>query len=95
CRNAISLIYRASLSALIYEFHCEFSEGDTEGDCQRKVPRSPDEVAVLFSTLTRIWLLAAYAHQMPTEEEFTRLCDEWPRVFNTGRVGIPNRAEAS
>jgi len=95
CRNAISLIYRASLSALIHEFHCEFSEGDTEGDCQRKVPRSLDEVAVLFSTLTRIWLLAAYAHQMPTEEEFSRLCDEWPRVFNTGRVGIPNRAEAS
>ncbi len=94
-RNAISLIYRASLSALMHDFHCEFSEGDTEGDCLRKVLIGPEEVVALFRKLTRMWLLAAYAHHIPTEEDFSRLCDEWPHVFNANRYGMGNSAEAS
>ncbi|MCZ6617196.1 MAG: DUF4129 domain-containing protein [Gammaproteobacteria bacterium] len=93
CREAISLIYRASLSTLIHDFHCEFKEGDTEGDCLRKAPRSPGEVAALFRKLTRIWLLAAYAHQMPAERDFSSLCDQWSRVFDMGVSGMSNSAE--
>ncbi|MCZ6852694.1 MAG: DUF4129 domain-containing protein [Gammaproteobacteria bacterium] len=94
-RNAISLIYRASLSALIHDFHCEFSEGDTEGDCLRKVPVGPEDVVALFRKLTRMWLFAAYAHRIPTEEDFSTLCDEWPHVFKTDRFDLVNNAEAS
>ncbi len=89
-RKAISLVYRASLSVLIHDFRCEFSEGDTEGDCLSKVPGSAGEVAVLFRRLTRMWLFAAYAHQMPSEADFSKLCDEWPRVFNSGLPGNQN-----
>ena len=76
------------------DFHCEFSEGDTEGDCLRKVPGQPVEVSALFRKLTRMWLLAAYAHQMPVDEDFSQLCDEWTSVFND-LPGMPNRAEVS
>lgn len=81
-REALGLLYRASLARLIFLHRLEITEAATEGECRRLVEKlRPRDEAGYFTALTRAWLLAAYAHETPDRDELTGLCDRWTDVY--------------
>ncbi|MEZ5979081.1 MAG: DUF4129 domain-containing protein [Planctomycetota bacterium] len=81
-REALSLLYRASIVALVRERGVPIVDGDTEGDCVRRVARSTDDgVRRPFSNLTRAWQACAYGEIVPRDAEFESLCAQWRGVF--------------
>ncbi len=80
-RDALGLLYRASLSKLIHDFNCEFEDGFTELECQTIVERMQLPLASYFAKLTTVWRLLAYGHQLPTESSFMLLAEQWTQNF--------------
>ena len=81
-REALGLLYRASLARLIFLHRLEITEAATEGECRRLVEKlRPRDEAGYFTALTRAWLLAAYAHETPDRDELTGLCNRWTAVY--------------
>jgi hypothetical protein len=57
-------------------------EGDTEGDCVRRVDRSgPAALADYFRRLVDAWGLVAYAHRSPAAAATQNLVEDWARHF--------------
>ena len=80
-REALSLLYRASLVRLMDE-GLEFLQGDTEGDCLRTVKRGiASSRASYFARLVEAWQLIAYAHRSPARDAALALADGWPAAF--------------
>ena len=80
-REALSLLYRASLVRLMDE-GLEFVQGDTEGDCLRTVKRGIAATrARYFTQLVEAWQLIAYAHRSLAREAALALADGWPAAF--------------
>ncbi|MCX6855349.1 MAG: DUF4129 domain-containing protein, partial [Verrucomicrobia bacterium] len=79
-RIALSLLYRGSLSRLVEQQRLPIRDSDTEDDCLDHLLRAkPTGVErAYFSTLTRLWVRAAYARQEATSAEFDELCAAWP-----------------
>jgi len=78
-REALSLLYRGSLSRLVEQRNLPIRDSDTEDDCVIQVSRLGDAgISDFFRQLTRIWVRAAYAGQEAQEHEFTQLCQAWP-----------------
>lgn len=78
-RDALGLLYRASISRLLQNGRVEIRESDTEGDCLRRVemaggPAQPD----YFRGVTRAWTRMAYAGEVPADVEIEALCAAWP-----------------
>ena len=78
-REALGLLYRASISRLLESGCVEIRESDTEGDCLRRVelagsPAHPD----YFRFVTRAWTRMAYAGEVPADVEIDALCAGWP-----------------
>ena len=89
-RQALSLVYRGALVALIHRYACELREADTEGDClvkSRGVLSQPG--AQYFAALTRTWQLTAYAHTLPSDGTFAGLCEQFNDTFGL----VPEDAE--
>lgn len=80
-RQASSLLYRATLVALLDRFRVPFANGDTEGDCLRKARASAPDTADYLRRLTALWQLVAYAHEQPSDAEFGELCRLWSLQF--------------
>ena len=81
-RAALSLLYRGALRVLIHERDLTVSQGDTEGDCVRRVSRAaPAALTSYFRTLVDTWGLIAYARRVPALAVAERLVDEWARHF--------------
>lgn len=81
-REALSLLYRATLVALIHRLHIEFRLGDTEEDCLHRVDRRLEAPAFAhFKSLLDHWRAAAYAHQLPSASTCDALCSEWEQHF--------------
>jgi hypothetical protein len=80
--DALSLLYRGALVALIHRDGIDFRPGDTEGDCRRRVAGkiAPTE-ASFFAELLQTWQHAAYAGATPPAARLERLCADWPRHF--------------
>ena len=67
---------------LIHERDLTVSQGDTEGDCVRRVSRAaPAALTSYFRTLVDTWGLIAYARRVPALAVAERLVDEWARHF--------------
>jgi hypothetical protein len=80
-REALSLLYRASLVRLMDE-GLEFLQGDTEGDCVRTVKRGiASGRARYFMQLVEAWQLIAYAHRSLARDAALALVDGWPAAF--------------
>jgi hypothetical protein len=81
-RGGFSLLYRATLSALINNHSIEIDEGSTEGECLKVVHGviSDDSTAYL-TRLTGMWQQIAYGHIEPSREKAMGLCREWPAFF--------------
>jgi hypothetical protein len=77
-RDALGLLYRASLSRLIEQHAVAFQSSHTEAECATLVrARGIDSLSNYFSGLTRVWCHLAYGHELPAIEAIQKLCDEW------------------
>lgn len=77
-QEAMSLLYRGSISRLIAASGVEIAESDTESDCVRRVVAEAPPHAGYFSGLTEIWMSMAYGRTPPAEEAMRELCTRWP-----------------
>jgi hypothetical protein len=78
-REALSLLYRGSLSWLITQRHVPVRDSDTEEDCLAHVAKhAPKPEAAFFHQLTGAWVQTAYATLPVTRDEMMHLCARWP-----------------
>jgi len=82
--EAMALLYRGAIAALVEQHHIEIEESDTEGDCLRRVQSAAPPPLGFFSHLTTLWTAHAYAHQSPGDDAVRRLCTSWPFVEGRG-----------
>ena len=81
-REALSLLYRASLIWYIDHTDVIIREGDTELECLKKLKSEGSQIAGKYLTgLTNSWRRLAYAHQIPEESVLTELCHQWPQAY--------------
>lgn len=86
-REALGLLYRGALSALVTRDGLEVEAGDTEGDCVRRTRALVDaDKADVFASLVRAWQATAYAQRPPREAALRDLLDAWRPHF-----GAPGR----
>jgi hypothetical protein len=83
-REALSLLYRGALSALIHRHHLPVGPGDTEGDCVRAVGRTLPQSADYFIRLVGAWQTTAYAARVADAGRIEQLCSEWRGHFAPG-----------
>jgi hypothetical protein len=77
-RDALGLLYRASLSRLIVQHALAFKSSHTEAECAALVKsRGIDSLSNYFAGLTRVWCHLAYGHELPEIEAIEKLCDDW------------------
>ena len=73
-RHALALLYRASVETMSTRAGVMLPPGATESECLRASRRMPDgEDRSLFARMVRTWQYAAYARQLPAQEEFETL----------------------
>lgn len=86
-RAALALLYRATLSRLVYQHGLDVPAGATEGDCLRAAraahaaQRLDDAALGVTTGLTSLWLAAAYADRWPDSAAFEAQCAAWASVF--------------
>lgn len=80
-RDALGLLYRAAVRRLDGFLGGTLPPGSTEAQCLRMARRldAPD-FQESFQSLVRTWQRAAYAHRLPSDEEFESLLALWPRL---------------
>ena len=77
-RDALGLLYRATLSRLIDQHALAFKASHTEAECATLVKaRGISTLSSYFSGLTRVWCHLAYGHELPAIEAMQELCDGW------------------
>lgn len=78
-KEALSLLYRGTLSRLVEQRRLPIRDSDTEDDCLLKVAQMGDvAVTDFFRHLTLAWVRMAYAGVAAREVEFEDLCRTWP-----------------
>ena len=88
-RQALSLLYRASLVRLMHGHKIEFEQSDTEVECLQKVRSVVErDVATYFMRLTGAWINLAYGHHRPSAEVFDKLCRNWAQFFEDNSTNV-------
>lgn len=87
-REALSLLYRASLSRLVSREGLALTRGATEGECLRAIREyeRADRWLPLMEPLTRLWVTAAWAHRVPPEPEIMACLEQWQRLQDGGEA---------
>ena len=81
-RDALALLYRASVVRLAERLDTAFPPGATEADCLRRARRLDDaEARASFGDVVRTWQRAAYARQFPDAVAFAALLSGWSQRF--------------
>lgn len=84
-REALSLLYRASLSRLIDKHELAFRASHTEAECAALVKaRGIESLSDYFWQLTLVWRKLAYGHQVPDSEVVQGLCQGWTSELSDG-----------
>ena len=87
--EAMALLYRAAIAAIVTRHHIEIEESDTEGDCLRRVEAAATTHAAdwpgFFKKLTSMWSAHAYAREPLDDASVRHLCANWP--FTERRPG--------
>lgn len=84
-KEALSLLYRGSLSWLVTRRRVPISDSDTEEDCLMQVIRAGDKPeSDYFRQLTGAWVQVAYASLPTSNAEMEALCNQWPFVEKGG-----------
>ncbi|MBO9880685.1 DUF4129 domain-containing protein [Xanthomonas sp. D-109] len=81
-RDALALLYRASVATLCERADLVLPPSATEAQCLRAAQRLPDAAdRGLFARMVRVWQHAAYAGRLPEDDAFDTLVDELQRQF--------------
>lgn len=89
-RDALSLLYRATLSTLLSRIDVDLVPGATESECLRALEKakSPAEqrqshrAGIAFlQTITPLWMSTAWAHRPPQSDEIRALALQWRQLF--------------
>ncbi|MEG0184369.1 MAG: DUF4129 domain-containing protein, partial [Stenotrophomonas sp.] len=73
-RQALALLYRASVRTLVERTGIALPPGATEAQCLRAARRLPDAAdRELFARTVRMWQYAAYGGRLPTRSDFDAL----------------------
>jgi len=73
-REALALLYRGTLSALVHGRGIELRASDTEGEALARVrAHGAPATAQYFDELVRYWQGAAYARRLPPADRIERL----------------------
>ena len=89
-RDALALIYRASVEAMADRAHVVLVPGATEAHtlrASRQMPQAEDRD--VFARAVRTWQIAAYAHGLPAAEEFEELLTTLTQRFAWSSTGAP------
>jgi hypothetical protein len=87
-REALSLLYRGSLSRVVHRFAVAVGESFTEGEALRAVGQRLDQPRVqYFAALVALWQRAVYAAEAPAPESVAVLCREFAPTFD-GAQGL-------
>ena len=82
-REALSLLYRGSLSRVVHRFTVAIGESFTEGEALRAVSRRLDQPRVqYFTALVALWQRVVYAAEVPAPESVAVLCREFAPTFD-------------
>lgn len=83
-REALSLLYRASLARLVALIPDGLAAGATETECLRALQASQGaHPGVHFlARLTPLWISTAWAHRPPSEADITALAQAWQHTFD-------------
>lgn len=80
--QALSLLYRGALSALVLRAGVAIRSSFTEQECLRATRKSVGgAVADYFARLTQAWIFAVYARRLPSDDAALALCEEFNRHF--------------
>ena len=80
--EALSMLYRGTLVAIIHRDQVDIESSWTEGECLRELhDKLPAERHSYFGKLTEFWCQSAYAHRPPSVGELEALCRRWPGLF--------------
>ena len=83
-REALSLLYRASLSRLIDRYQLAFHASHTEAECASLVRAyGIDSLSRYFWELTQVWRRLAYGHRLPPGDTVRNLCAGWTRELSS------------
>ncbi|WP_420008692.1 DUF4129 domain-containing protein [Xanthomonas sacchari] len=81
-RDALALLYRASVATLCERASLVLPPSATEAQCLRAAQRLPDDAdRGLFARMVRVWQHAAYAGRLPEDDAFDALVDDLQRQF--------------
>lgn len=84
-KEALSLLYRGSLSWFVNRRRVPISDSDTEEDCLVQVLGAGEKAeGDYFRQLTGAWVQVAYARLPASNTEMQALCDQWPFVEKGG-----------
>ena len=87
-RDAMSLLYRGTVSSLVHSYDVELTEGATEGDVLVSAEsRLRSETHQFLDQITRLWQSIAYAHRQPDTDQALPLFDHWQQHF--GQTASP------
>lgn len=84
-REAMSLLYRGSLSCLVNKDNIALNNAMTEHDilaCAKNAKLAESRILYL-DQLTRAWQSLAYAHRLPDEAEVQHLFNKWPLHYRS------------
>ena len=87
-RDALSLLFRGSLSRLAHQENLPFSRGDTEGDCLNRIREFSPARTGFMARLLKAWQRLAYAHREIDGAEIEALCREWWAEFGRGEKHV-------
>ncbi|MBL8407044.1 MAG: hypothetical protein JNJ81_04470 [Candidatus Accumulibacter sp.] len=80
--EALSLLYRGALVALMHQRQIDFAAGDTENDCLSRIAgRVPEALDRRFNVLVETWRLAAYGRLSIPVERVEELLAGWDLLF--------------
>ena len=83
--EALSLLYRGALVALVDRRQIEFAPGDAEDDCLRRIAgRLPEAAERCFAEVVEVWRRAAYGRQSVAVATVERLASAWELHFGKG-----------
>ncbi|CTP91023.1 transmembrane protein [Xanthomonas translucens pv. poae] len=81
-RDALALLYRASVATVCERANLALPPGATEAQCLRASRRLPDDAdRDLFARMVRTWQYAAYAARLPDAAAFDALLDELQQQY--------------
>ncbi|WP_300449133.1 DUF4129 domain-containing protein [Accumulibacter sp.] len=85
--EALSLLYRGALVALIEAHQVEFAPGDSEGDCLSRIAgRLPEAAERCFGEVVEAWRQVAYGRRSLAAPRVAQLVADWERHFR--RAGV-------